>query len=79
MKGIKLFSSPGCHLCELGEEVLLRVQTTYKFEIEIVDISSSEELVEKYGIMIPVLLNTENGKHLYWPFNAEEIIFLLNP
>ena len=54
MKGIKLFSSPGCHLCELGEEILFRVQTTYKFEIEIVDISSSEELVEKYGIMIPV-------------------------
>ena len=79
MKGIKLFSSSGCHLCELGEEILLRVQTTYKFEIEIVDISSSEDLVEKYGIMIPVLLNTENGKHLYWPFNAEEIIFLLNP
>ena len=79
MKEIKLFSSPGCHLCELWEEILFRVQTTYKFEIEIVDISSNEELVEKYGIMIPVLLNTENGKHLYWPFNAEEIIFLLNP
>ena len=78
MKGIKLFSSPGCHLCELGEEILLGVQTTYKFQIEIVDISTSEQLVEKYGIMIPVLLNTENGNHLYWPFNVEEIISLLN-
>ena len=78
MKGIKLFSSPGCHLCELGEEILFRVQNTYKFQIEIVDISTSEELVEKYGIMIPVLLNAENGNHLYWPFNAEDIIFLLN-
>ena len=78
MKEIKLFSSPGCHLCELGEEILFRVQNTCKFQIEIVDISTSEELVEKYGIMIPVLLNTESGKHLYWPFNAEDIIFLLN-
>ena len=78
MKGIKLFSSPGCHLCELGEEILFRVQNTYKFQIEIVDISTSEELVEKYGIMIPVLLNPENGNHLYWPFNAEEIISLLS-
>ena len=62
----------------LGEEILFRVQNTYKFQIEIVDISTSEELVEQYGIMIPVLLNTENGNHLYWPFNAEEIISLLN-
>jgi hypothetical protein len=51
----RLYTRPGCHLCEdaLGE--LDRLQARQPHELELVDISDDPALVQRYGERIPVL------------------------
>lgn len=47
----RLFTRPGCHLCEDAEQILLR----HGIVPEPVNIDESPELKEKYGCCIPVV------------------------
>ena len=78
MKELKFFTTQGCHLCEQAEEILLTLKKECIFELEVVDIAADKELVERYGLSIPVLLNAATGEELYWPFNADKIASLLD-
>ena len=78
MKELKFFTTQGCHLCEQAEEILVALQKEYIFELEVIDIAADKELVERYGLSIPVLLNAATGEELYWPFNADKIASLLD-
>ena len=78
MKELKFFTTQGCHLCEQAEEILVTLQKEYIFELEVIDIAADKELVERYGLSIPVLLNAATGEELYWPFNADKIVSLLD-
>jgi hypothetical protein len=53
---LTLLSKSDCHLCDEAEEVLLRVRSEIPFELEKVDIDSSEELSRAYGQEVPVVL-----------------------
>jgi hypothetical protein len=50
---------------------------THDLIIESVDISDSEALVERYGILIPVIKNKKTQKELHWPFEADDIANLV--
>ena len=76
MRTIILFTTKGCHLCENAEKLLLTLMQTHDLIIESVDISDSEALVERYGILIPVIKDKKTQKELYWPFEADDIISL---
>ncbi len=65
---LTLYSTQDCHLCEQAANLINQV--TEKLDLEYVDIAGSVELVEKYGIRIPVVKN-ETGKELGWPFDLE--------
>lgn len=47
-----------------------------QFDLDEVDISTDEQLVELYGIRIPVVKNPENEKEVGWPFGLEDIAAL---
>lgn len=49
-----LYTKPGCHLCEGLQEKLKQMQDL-KFELEIRDITTSEEWFEIFQLEIPVL------------------------
>jgi glutaredoxin len=74
------YTTVGCHLCEradlLLQELAQAANTANRFEVEEVDISTDEKLVELYGIRIPVVRNAANGKEIGWPFGIEELITL---
>jgi glutaredoxin len=55
-KTVKLYSRPGCHLCESARVILEELQQQYHFTIEEINIDLDDELIEKYGIMIPVVV-----------------------
>jgi glutaredoxin-related protein len=63
---IKLYSTEFCHLCEEAEAILQALGV----EAEYVDIAESDELVDKYGVRIPVLQRMDTGAELGWPFDA---------
>ena len=78
MKKLKFFTTEGCHLCEQAEELLSALQPEHMFNLDVIDIAVEQELVEKYGLIIPVLLNTENKEELHWPFDADDIVSVLD-
>ena len=78
MKKLKFFTTEGCHLCEQASLILDELHDRFIFEMEIVDIATEEDLVQKYGLSIPVLLNIENNEVLYWPFDRDGVVNLLD-
>lgn len=65
MKGrVILYMRQCCHLCEDAREILENLQQSFVFEIYEVDIDQDDELIEKYGITIPVI--ELDGEELQW-------------
>ena len=63
-----LYHTDGCHLCEQAMALLTQCQVDY----QLVDIVFDQKLVDAFGIRIPVLEN-EQGQHLDWPFDQQQI------
>ncbi len=54
-QAIKFYTKEGCHLCDEALQLLHELQQSNDFSIEIIDIYASDELVEKFSLMIPVV------------------------
>jgi glutaredoxin len=52
---IKLYTRNRCHLCENAKAIILDLKEKWDFQYIEVDIDASDELTEKYGLMIPVV------------------------
>ena len=70
MQVIYLYSTPGCHLCELAREIVDPLLNDYSLALEEIDIAESDELIERYGVKIPVLKSPHHLDELCWPFDA---------
>lgn len=74
MNKLYLYSTSGCHLCEIAMALLKDTLNPLYFTIEEVDISESETLMERYGVRIPVLADEKSGKELGWPFDRAQLV-----
>jgi thiol-disulfide isomerase/thioredoxin len=54
-KNLIFYTKIHCPLCDKAHKLLQELQTETLFTIEIVDIYNDDALVEKYGMMIPVV------------------------
>ncbi len=75
-----LYTTTSCHLCEQAEAVLATVQWPAALTVEVVDVSESDELVQRYGKRIPVLAVPQadgSMQELDWPFDAYAVQELL--
>jgi glutaredoxin len=52
---ITLLTRNSCPLCDKAKVTLLELKEEWKFTLEEIDIESSDELTERYGLMIPVV------------------------
>ena len=52
---ITFYTRKGCPLCDKAKSTLLELNKDYDFILEEIDIESSDELTEQYGLMIPVV------------------------
>lgn len=50
---LKLYSKKNCHLCDVAKKELQAIEGVQFQEI---DIYENDELLEKYGLMIPVVV-----------------------
>jgi hypothetical protein len=65
-----LYGTSACHLCELAEDLLLDVQALRPgLQFEKIDIANDDQLIERYGVRIPVLKRLSDGAELGWPFD----------
>jgi glutaredoxin len=60
---LTIYQRDGCHLCEIANAQLERLQSEYQFELEQVDIESNDELHRLYLERIPVI--ALDGEELY--------------
>lgn len=65
---ITLYSTDGCHLCELAQAQLLRLDIAFMTR----DIIDDAELVTRYGTTIPVIARAD-GAELNWPFDIGQL------
>nr|WP_298138354.1 glutaredoxin family protein [uncultured Pseudomonas sp.] len=72
----QLFSTIGCHLCEVAEGLLMPF-VEQGLLVELIDIAEREDWVEQYGLEIPVLRRCDTGAELKWPFEAEQVVSFL--
>ncbi|WP_082030193.1 glutaredoxin family protein [Vibrio renipiscarius] len=64
---ITLYSTEGCHLCEMAFALTQQLQV----EVAVVDIAFDDELFSRYGVTIPVL--NYQGNELNWPFDLPQL------
>lgn len=62
---LTLYTTPGCHLCEQAEEILVSIPVAF----DPIDIAEDTELIRRYGVRIPVVADGQ-GRELGWPFDA---------
>jgi len=69
---LTLYSRPGCHLCDEMKDVVRRVAQSVPLTLEEIDISTSRELEDQYGLEIPVLF-VEGKKAAKYRVREEEL------
>lgn len=52
---VRLFTRPGCHLCEQAQADLARLHRRYPHTLQLIDVTAAPELQQAYGERIPVL------------------------
>jgi glutaredoxin len=55
MTQITLYGRKRCPLCDKAKNTLIELKEDWDFTLEEVDIEKSDELTERYGLMIPVV------------------------
>ena len=69
---VTLYTTAGCHLCEMAEEVLDGCDVRFTP----VDIADDPALIERYGVRIPVIA-LPSGRELGWPFDGSAVTAFL--
>jgi hypothetical protein len=73
-----LYTTLGCHLCEQAVAVANPLCEDLGLELVPVEIADSDELVDRYGIRIPVVRLEQTLAELGWPFNQYDLEEYLN-
>ena len=74
---LHLYGTSACHLCEQALVILEEASTQLPFSWIEIDIAENEELMQSYGVKIPVL-QANTGAELCWPFCKNDVITFLS-
>jgi predicted DCC family thiol-disulfide oxidoreductase YuxK len=77
MTQLVLYTTSHCHLCEQALVLLIRLKEQYAINWITKEISDDDDLIEKYGIRIPVIQRIDNQSELNWPFSENDIVMLI--
>lgn len=73
-----LYGTDFCQLCDEALALVEEVLEGQAYELDVVDISKSDELMAQYAYSIPVLKRLGAAPvELNWPFSAEQILQLV--
>lgn len=67
-----LYGTDCCQLCDEALAVVEQALEDREYQLDIVDISTSDELMTKYAYSIPVL--QLNCVDLIWPFSGDDVL-----
>lgn len=72
-----LYGTLGCHLCDEAEAVLIPLLSA-ECRVECIDIGDSDQLIERYAELIPVLRRLRDDAELHWPFDSAQAQLFLS-
>ena len=72
MRLLELMTTEGCHLCEHATPLLVAGLDPNLFEVDLVDIAFDDQLMNLYATRIPVLVDSQSGAELDWPFDMQQ-------
>ena len=76
---IRFYTTLGCHLCEEALALVHCLQAEgLSINVEEIEIADSDELMEHYGIRVPVIAR-EDSEEAGWPFSLGELREFLHP
>ena len=73
MRLLELMTTEGCHLCEQATPLLVAGLDPNLFEVDLVDIAFDDQLMNLYATRIPVLVDSQSGSELDWPFDMQQL------
>ncbi|MEH6626252.1 MAG: glutaredoxin family protein [Motiliproteus sp.] len=73
MKHLLFYTTAGCHLCEIAITLIQQTLDAEMYQIDAIEISDSDVLVDLYGIRIPVLADPDSKAELGWPFDQQKL------
>ncbi|MFC0236305.1 glutaredoxin family protein [Fictibacillus phosphorivorans] len=71
-KKVILYTKIHCPLCDEAHKLLQKLQQEISFTLELIDIYQDDLLLEKYGLMIPVI--EVDGKEIHYGMISESKI-----
>lgn len=71
------YTTAGCHLCDVARQIYQATLSPDFFNIREVDIADTDELVDRYGTLIPVLRRIKDDTELNWPFDQQALMDFL--
>jgi len=69
-----LYTTEYCQLCEEAQSLIYNECEGFDYELKLIDISDSDELMARYAIRIPVLAMVDSSAELDWPFDAGNLL-----
>ncbi|MFW5451185.1 MAG: glutaredoxin family protein [Methylophagaceae bacterium] len=78
MISLTLYTTIGCHLCELADTLLNELSNQHNVVVEAIEIGDDDELVTRYGTIIPVVRFADNSE-LNWPFTLQDLEIKIGP
>ncbi|MEU4418889.1 glutaredoxin family protein [Nocardia salmonicida] len=69
---VTLYSRPGCHLCDVAREVVVRVCADLGEEYAEVDIDTDPELRERFTDEVPVTY-VDGRQHDFWRVDEQRL------
>jgi len=69
---VVLYSKPGCHLCDEARAVIEAVCAELGEAYDEIDISSSSDLMARFGEEIPVTF-VDGAQHDFWRVDADRL------
>lgn len=73
MLQLYLYTTSHCHLCEQAEALLNKLSKQHPFHWQSIEIADNTELLETYGLLIPVIKNINHNSEIKWPFTENEL------
>lgn len=70
---LHLYGTSACHLCEQALAILEEASTQLPFSWIEIDIAENDQLMQRYGVKIPVL-QASTGAELCWPFGKADVL-----
>ena len=69
---VRLYSRPGCHLCEAAEEVVARVCADLGERYEVVLVDDDPDLQRRFGEEVPVTF-VDGRQHDFWRVDEQRL------